>query len=49
MYNETTMPALLTMPGTLQEDARRNAARFLIYKLIFAAAVLALGLGLWLF
>jgi len=49
MDNETTMPGLLTMPGTLQEDAKRNPGRALLYKLIFASAVLALGLGLWLF
>jgi len=49
MDNETTMPGLLTMPGALSQDARRGAGRFFLYKLIFVSAVLALGLGLWLF
>ncbi len=48
MDNETTMPGLLTVPGTLHEDGRRNPHRFFLYKLIFAAAVLALVLGFWL-
>jgi len=48
MDNETTMPGLLTMPGRLHEDARRNPHRLFLYRLIFAAAVLALALGLWL-
>jgi len=48
MDNETTMPGLLTMPGTLHEEAKRHQGRFRLYKLIFASAVLALGLGLWL-
>lgn len=50
MNNETTMPALLTRQGIPpQEDAQRNPARFLLYKLIFFVALLALGLGLWLY
>ncbi len=48
MDNETTMPGLLTMPGALNERAKRNPDRFFLYKLIFAAAVLALVLGFWL-
>ncbi len=48
MDNETTMPGLLTMPGKLHEDARRKPHRLLLYRLIFAAAVLALALSLWL-
>lgn len=49
MDNETTMPGLLTMPGALSQDARRGAGRFFLYKLIFAAAVLALALVLWMY
>lgn len=45
MDNETTMPGLLTRPGTLHEEAKRNPDRIFLYKLIFAAAVLALALG----
>ncbi len=48
MDNETTMPGLLTMPGALHESAKRNPNCFFLYKLIFAAAVLALVLGFWL-
>jgi len=48
MDNETTMPGLLTMPGALHESAKRNRHRFFLYKLIFAVAVAALALGLWL-
>ncbi len=49
MDNETTMPGLLTMPGTLSEDTRRGAGRFFLYKLIFAVVVLALALVLWMY
>ncbi|WP_156404581.1 hypothetical protein [Curvibacter sp. PAE-UM] len=48
MDNETTMPGLLTMPGALNERAKRNPDRFFLYKLIFAAAVLVLVLSFWL-
>ncbi len=48
MDNETTMPGLLTLPGTLDEQGRPRRRRFLLYKIIFAAAVLALVLGVWL-
>lgn len=49
MDNQTTMPGLLTMPGALNEDAKRNPARFFLYKLIFVVAVLALALLFWLY
>lgn len=49
MNNETTMPGLLTMPGALQESAKRNQRRFFLYKLIFVVAVAALALGLCLY
>lgn len=45
MDNETTMPGLLTLPGTLDEKARPAARRFLFYKFIFGAAVLVLAMG----
>ncbi len=48
MDNETTMPGLLTRPGGLREDAKRDPGRFLFHKLILAAAVLALALAFWL-
>lgn len=48
MDNETTMPGMLTMPGALHKSAKRNPHRFFLYKLIFAAALLALALGFWL-
>jgi hypothetical protein len=49
MDNETTMPGLLTLPGALSQDARRSAARFSLYKLIFVVAVLALAMVLWMY
>lgn len=49
MDNETTMPGLLTLPGTLDEQGRPRARRSQLYKIIFAAAVLALVLGIWLY
>ena len=49
MDNETTMPGLLTMPGSLHEDAKRNPGRFFLYKLIFVVAVLVLALVLWMY
>lgn len=49
MDNETTMPGLLTLPGTLDERRRPRARRFLLHKIIFVAAVLALVLGIWLY
>ncbi len=49
MDNKTTMPGLLTVPGTMGEDARTGAGRTLLYKVIFLVAVLALVLGLWLY
>ncbi len=49
MDNETTMPGLLTLPGTLDsERSQPKAGRALLYKLIFAAALLTLGLVFWL-
>jgi hypothetical protein len=49
MDNETTMPGLLAMPGTLSADARRGAGRFFLYKLIFFVVVLALALLVWMY
>lgn len=49
MDNETTMPGLLTLPGTLDGRGRPRRRHLLLYKIIFAAAVLALLLGLWLY
>lgn len=49
MDNETTMPGLLTLPGTLDERGRPQARRSQLYRTIFVAAVLALILGFWLY
>lgn len=49
MDNETTMPGLLTLPGTLDGRARPQGRRSRLYWIIFIAAVLALVLGIWLY
>ncbi len=48
MDNKTTMPGLLTVPGTMGDDALPGAGRALLYKVIFFVAVLVLALGYWL-
>lgn len=49
MDNETTMPGLLTLPGTLDEKISASKSRLTFYRVIIVAAVLALALGLCLY